>query len=90
MTEAAASNPILSKGQAGDDPYSIPLDKIDVSNSEPFLTDTLWGYFERLRNNACEEILKLFRNVDVAREPERVRSNFVKGYTHLPVRVQPW
>ena len=89
MTEAAASNPILSKAQAGAGPSSIPLDKIDVSDSELFLTNTLWGYFERLRN-AWEEILKLFRNVDVAGEPERVRSNFGKGYTHLPVRVQPW
>ncbi|MDJ0851961.1 MAG: hypothetical protein QNK04_26620, partial [Myxococcota bacterium] len=38
-----------SKGQAGADPYSIPLDKIDVSDSEIFETNTLWGYFERLR-----------------------------------------
>ncbi|MBW2236713.1 MAG: cytochrome P450 [Deltaproteobacteria bacterium] len=28
----------------------MPLDKIDVSDSEIFETDTLWGYFERLRN----------------------------------------
>jgi len=38
-----------SKGQAGADPYSIPLDRIDVSDSELFETDTHWGYFERLR-----------------------------------------
>ena len=38
-----------SKGQAGADPYSIPLEKIDVSDAELFQTDTLWGYFERLR-----------------------------------------
>ena len=38
-----------SKGQAGVDPYTIPLDKIDVSDSELFETDTHWGYFERLR-----------------------------------------
>lgn len=50
MSEALEPNPILSKGQAGADPYSIPLDKIDVSDSELFFTDTLWGYFERLRN----------------------------------------
>ena len=35
--------------QAFTDPYSVPLDKIDVSDSELFETDTLWGYFERLR-----------------------------------------
>ena len=48
MSESIA-NPTPSKGQAGADPYSIPLDKIDVSDSELFETDTLWGYFERLR-----------------------------------------
>ncbi|HEB90525.1 MAG TPA: cytochrome P450, partial [Deltaproteobacteria bacterium] len=41
-----------SKGQAGVDPWSIPLEKIDVSDSELFETDTLWGYFERLREEA--------------------------------------
>ena len=50
MSESVETNPIPSKGQAGADPYSIPLDKIDVSDSEIFETDTLWGYFERLRN----------------------------------------
>ena len=50
MSESAAPNPILpSKGQAGADPYSIPLEKIDVSDAELFETDTLWGFFERLR-----------------------------------------
>ena len=48
MSEASA-NPFPSKGQAGTDPYSIPLDRIDVSDAELFETDTLWGYFERLR-----------------------------------------
>ena len=35
--------------QAGADPSEIPLDKIDVSDPALFETDTLWGYFERLR-----------------------------------------
>ena len=35
--------------QATKDPYSVPLDKIDVSDPELFETDTLWGYFDRLR-----------------------------------------
>jgi cytochrome P450 len=35
--------------QAYADPYSVPLDKIDVSDPELFETDTLWGYFDRLR-----------------------------------------
>ena len=34
---------------AGRDPYSIPLDEINVSESELFRTDTIWGFFERLR-----------------------------------------
>jgi cytochrome P450 len=51
MSEAAA-RPAPSKGQAGSDPYAIPLDRIDVSDAELFETDTLWGYFERLRKEA--------------------------------------
>jgi cytochrome P450 len=38
-----------SKGQAGADPHSIPLAKIDVSDPELYETDTHWGYFARLR-----------------------------------------
>jgi cytochrome P450 len=49
MSESVVASSIPSKGQAGADPYSIPLDKIDGSDSELFETDTLWGYFERLR-----------------------------------------
>lgn len=29
--------------------YAIPLEEIDVSNPELFRTNTMWGYFERLR-----------------------------------------
>lgn len=32
-----------------------------------------------------EEILQRFEHVEMVREPERVQSNFVRGYTHLPV-----
>lgn len=31
------------------DPYSVPLDQIDVSRPELMQTDTHWGYFARLR-----------------------------------------
>ena len=31
------------------DPWSVPLDQIDVSDPVLFRTDTHWGYFERLR-----------------------------------------
>ena len=41
-----------SKGQAEADPNSIPLEKIDVTDSELWVTDTHWGYFERLRKEA--------------------------------------
>jgi cytochrome P450 len=34
-----------------------------------------------------EETLARFRHVEVVGQPVRVRSNFVKGYAHLPVRV---
>jgi cytochrome P450 len=34
-----------------------------------------------------EEILVRFREVEVVGDPVRVRSNFVKGFTELPVRV---
>jgi len=34
-----------------------------------------------------EEILKRFSFVEVVGEPERVYSSFVKGYTHLPVKL---
>jgi cytochrome P450 len=41
-----------SKGQAGVDPYSIPLDRIDVADNELFATNTEGPYFERLRKEA--------------------------------------
>jgi len=34
-----------------------------------------------------EEILKRFHTVELVGEPVRVRSNFVKGYSDVPVRV---
>jgi cytochrome P450 len=52
MSQSAGATPLPSKGQAGADPYSIPLDKIDMSDSELFETDTQWGYFDRLRKEA--------------------------------------
>jgi cytochrome P450 len=35
-----------------------------------------------------EEILKRFDRIEVVGEPERVYSNFVRGYTSLPVRIR--
>ena len=36
-----------------------------------------------------EEILKRFHTVEVVGEPQRTPSVFVKGYTHLPVKLHP-
>ena len=36
-----------------------------------------------------EEIMQRFSFVEVMGEPERVRSNFVRGYKSLPVRLHP-
>ena len=36
-----------------------------------------------------EEIMKRFSKVEVTGEPTRIRSNFVRGYAHLPVRLHP-
>jgi cytochrome P450 len=36
-----------------------------------------------------EEIMRRFSRVEVVGEPERVRSNFVRGYKTLPVRLHP-
>jgi cytochrome P450 len=34
-----------------------------------------------------EEILKRFKRIEVVGEPQRLKSNFVKGYEALPVRI---
>ncbi|MEZ5551203.1 MAG: cytochrome P450 [Pseudomonadales bacterium] len=49
MSEAIQSPTFASKGQVGTDPYSIPLERIDVSDSELFEANEQARYFERLR-----------------------------------------
>ena len=49
MAEARTDVVVPSKGQVGTDPWSVPLAKIDVADSELFETDTHWRWFERLR-----------------------------------------
>ena len=49
MSASSETTSSATGRQAGVDPDSIPLDQIDVSDSELFATDTHWGYFERLR-----------------------------------------
>jgi cytochrome P450 len=34
-----------------------------------------------------EEILKRFKRIELVGEPVRVRSNFVHGFTEVPVRI---
>ncbi len=86
MSEAVKTIPVPSQGQAGVDPYSIPIEKIDVSDSELFETDTLWGYFERLRKedpvHYCPEsefgpywsVTKFDDIVQVEKDPETYSS----------------
>lgn len=47
MSEQALNKPLR---QCERDPYSVPLEDINVADSELFETDTHWGYFERLRD----------------------------------------
>jgi cytochrome P450 len=35
-----------------------------------------------------EEMLKRFSFIEIVGEPERLESNFVKGYTAMPVQVR--
>jgi len=50
MSEATLITTTATGRQASVDPASVPLDQIDVTDSELWSTDTHWGYFERLRN----------------------------------------
>lgn len=36
----------------GKDPYSIPLEDYDVSQRELYRSDTMWGFFDRMRKEA--------------------------------------
>jgi cytochrome P450 len=35
-----------------------------------------------------EELLKRFEKIEIQDQPTRTFSSFVKGYTHLPVKVK--
>ena len=54
-TPSATPQEFPSLGQANADPYSRPLESIDPSDAELFETDTMWGYFERLRKEALQK-----------------------------------
>ena len=36
----------------GKDPYSISLEDYDVSQRELYRSDTMWGFFDRMRKEA--------------------------------------
>ncbi len=86
MSEAVSEQAFPSKGQATADPASIPLEKIDVAESELWATDTHWGYFERLRKEApvhyCADsefgpywsVTKFDDIVEVEKDPETYSS----------------
>lgn len=40
---------VAERVQSLDDPYAIPLDKLNVSDPELFRSNRMWPYFERLR-----------------------------------------
>ena len=48
MSDTTESPHFVSK-QVGKDPYSVPLETIDVADFELFEADEIWGWFERLR-----------------------------------------
>ena len=49
MTQSSEDEVASFQGASRRRPSTLPLEKIDVSDSELFETDTHWGYFERLR-----------------------------------------
>jgi len=51
-TNANSTNSTLELDLSVADPKSVPLQQIDVSQPKLFQTDTLWPYFDRLRNEA--------------------------------------
>jgi cytochrome P450 len=71
--------------------------RIDRSNARRHLAFGIGEHFcmgsrlaEMQLRVVWEEIMTRFRAVEVAEPPRRVRSNFVKGYASLPVRVHRW
>lgn len=76
-----------------DDPHAF---RIDRANARQHLSFGLGVHFcmgsrlaELQLRVLWEEILRRFVRVEVAGPPERVRSNFVRGFARVPVRVHP-
>ena len=74
-----------------EDPDRLIIDRKDARNHLSF------GYgIHRCMGNRLaelqlrilwEELLPRFDKIEVVGEPERVQSNFVRGYEHLPVKL---
>ncbi len=71
--------------------------RIDRSNARQHLAFGIGVHFcmgsrlaEMQLRVLWEETLRRFRAVEMVGKPVRVRSPFVKGYTHVPVRLHPW
>ena len=58
MSEHAISVDLELSAQAQTHPQDVPLEQIDVSDATLFESDRLWGFFERLRNEAPVHYLK--------------------------------
>ena len=63
---------------------ATPLDAFQVADIAHFTGDTLAEMQLRI---VWEEILKRFPFIQIVDEPRRLRSNFVKGYESMPVRI---
>ncbi len=75
--------------QADPGSNTIPLEKIDLISMlihGEATKDIVNKPMEFLGNVM---LLKRFETVELVGEPVRVRSNFVRGYSDLPVRVHP-
>lgn len=74
-----------------EDPYSFKIDRARPRQHLSFG----FGIHRCVGNRLAElqlrilweEILQRFPVIEVVGEPKRVRSNFVQGFTHLPVRI---
>ena len=86
--------PPLSKNYlTGDNPDQFIIDRKDARNHMSFG----YGVHRCMGNRLAElqlrilweEILKRFDNIEVVEEPERVQSNFVRGYSRLMVKLTP-
>ncbi len=74
-----------------DNPNEVVIDRPNVRNHLSFG----FGIHRCMGNRLAElqlrilweEILERFEDIEVLEEPERTFSSFVKGYTHMPVKV---